>query len=333
MIYEEIFKNLIMVFMGIILMLTSSISEASPVVVNNVIGIYQLGDKDTIEQARKGALEDAKRMAVEQVGVMIESNTIVEMGTVVVDQIRSAACAKVKIIGNPVYEIIENGYKYRVTINAEVDPDVVNSEMNRIVEKNRNNVNKIERKIEKYDKKLQFTQEKEINNVSEPKNYFDSERQIINQKDPLAKLGAIAYNGKLYKVFNVSMDWNKAWIYCKTNGGNLLIIESEEEQNFIVNLMKKKGTKNSYWIGAGRDGDKIRWVNGTDMEYTHWGKDQPDNYLGRESVVMIYRNPNPMVKDSRPGDWNDARFDGECNNEPFFGIKNIGFICEWSYDQ
>ena len=27
--------------------------------------------------------------------------------------------------------------------------------------------------------------------------------------------------------------------------------------------------------------------------------------------------------------WNDLNHDGVCGDEPFFGLENFGFVCEW----
>ena len=60
----------------------------------------------------------------------------------------------------------------------------------------------------------------------------------------------------------------------------------------------------------------------------NWANGQPDNSLGLEDKLMLYRNSNPF-NPSAFGTWNDLRADCECKNEAFFGTRNFGFICEW----
>ena len=128
---------------------------------------------------------------------------------------------------------------------------------------------------------------------------------------------AVEFEGHHYALIDdVSVKWDDA---------------KKEEENFLRDYVVEKGTKNSYWLGGCVN--KIgmwSWVTGEKFKYTNWGAGQPDNYLGKEDVLMMYRNSNPMNESSSPqGAWNDIRRDGECNHEPFFGIKNIGLLCEW----
>ena len=145
---------------------------------------------------------------------------------------------------------------------------------------------------------------------------------------------AVEYNGHHYcLVDDVALKWDDAKKYCEERGGHLATITSEDEGNFLKDLVSKQGTKNSYWLGGYVN--KIgmwNWVTGEKFNYTNWGAGQPDNYLGKEDVLMMYRESNPMNPSSSPlGAWNDIRRDGECNHEPFFGKENLGLLCEWDY--
>ena len=145
---------------------------------------------------------------------------------------------------------------------------------------------------------------------------------------------AVEYNGHHYCLIDdVALKWDDAKKYCEERGGHLATITSEDEENFLKDLVSKQGTKNSYWLGGYVN--KIgmwNWVTGEKFNYTNWGAGQPDNYLGKEDVLMMYRESNPMNPSSSPlGAWNDIRRDGECNHEPFFGKENLGLLCEWDY--
>lgn len=138
-----------------------------------------------------------------------------------------------------------------------------------------------------------------------------------------------SYNGHRYQLFDMPMDWNEAEAYCESLGGHLATITSEEEQADLEELLAI-GTKNAYWLGASDlnyDGN-WQWITNEEFSYHNWANQQPDRYLKSENSLMIYREANPLNKDSGFGQWNDLSPDGTCEDDTFFGLDNFGFICE-----
>ncbi len=144
-----------------------------------------------------------------------------------------------------------------------------------------------------------------------------------------AKWAAAADNK--YKLIDTGLTWNEAESYCESMGGHLAIITTEEEQKIIENLLQG-GTKNSYWIGGYKSGNSWVWLNGEKFSYTNWAPGQPDNNTSSgkgENHLMIYRVANPNSKGSAFGLWNDLYHNGTCGTQPFFGLDDFGFICEF----
>ena len=140
---------------------------------------------------------------------------------------------------------------------------------------------------------------------------------------------AIKFRGHYYKIYNNETNWEEAADQCEEKGGHLATITSEEEQEFIEEILHHYGNKNCYWLGGYKDKQGTwRWVNNEPTHYANWAKDQPDNFTGREDTLMMYRHANPTSA-SRLGQWNDIHWNGTCNGEEFFGSDNFGFICEW----
>lgn len=139
----------------------------------------------------------------------------------------------------------------------------------------------------------------------------------------------IKYNGHEYKLFNDSMTWQQAKSYCESLGGHLMTITSRQEQEIAETLLRTRGVKNNYWLGGYRNGNAYIWITGEEFNYSHWALGEPNNAFGREYIVSMYKNRNPVTNSNNSGDWNDISDDGSCNNEPFFGSHNFGFICEW----
>lgn len=129
------------------------------------------------------------------------------------------------------------------------------------------------------------------------------------------------YNGHSYKVFNDGMTWDAAKRYCESQGGHLVTINSSQEQAVVMNLLRSKGNKNSYWLGGYKNGNSWSWVTGESFSYTNWGQWQPDG--DGNALMMYYSTGNGWPS----GTWNDLVPSGGTGS--FFGTNNFGFICEW----
>ncbi|KAL4624099.1 C-type lectin domain family 4 member E-like isoform X2 [Arapaima gigas] len=68
--------------------------------------------------------------------------------------------------------------------------------------------------------------------------------------------------GKCYYFSNDSLPWNKSAGNCITMGGHLVIINSEEEQLFLLQTMKNKMIDNEdkFWIGLSDAEHESRWI-------------------------------------------------------------------------
>lgn len=131
-----------------------------------------------------------------------------------------------------------------------------------------------------------------------------------------------------YQLFEDGMTWEEAKRYCESQGGHLVTINSEVEQN-EMNALIMSGKRNGYWIGGFLSQGRWQWITGEGFNYQNWATDQPDNYQEDETKLMLYRISNPNAASTASGTWNDLKEDGTCNGEEFFGVENLGFICEW----
>lgn len=140
---------------------------------------------------------------------------------------------------------------------------------------------------------------------------------------------SVEYNGHYYKLYDIGYVWDDAESFCESIGGYLMTITSQQEQTFAEKLLKG-GTKNSYWLGSREKNRVYSWVTGEEFTYSNWAYNQPDNHKKSdyEDCLMIYNGYNPYSR-NEIGEWNDLNNRAICGNEPFFGINNFGFICEW----
>ena len=137
--------------------------------------------------------------------------------------------------------------------------------------------------------------------------------------------GAVKWNGHWYAYFTDQISWMDAKEKCEEYGGHLIIIDSDEENEFARKLANEKGRGQSkIWLGASDHPKKDRvfiWVspNGKKLSdtFNKWsddaflhGKFQPNS-----SVEMTVIGPDP----NRVKKWDFVTAKG---------VKSP-FICEW----
>jgi hypothetical protein len=91
------------------------------------LGEYVMGDNDTYTEAKKLALQDAKRIILEKIGTYIESKTEVKNGVFSSDEIKqySAGLIKVEEIGEERSLLANKALLVKVNIRAALDPDAL----------------------------------------------------------------------------------------------------------------------------------------------------------------------------------------------------------------
>lgn len=90
------------------------------------IGEYRMGDNDTRTDAKRLALLDAKRLALEQAGTYIESITEVKNLDISKDEIRAYTAGIVELIEHTTRTILEGETTIvQVEVTAKIDTDVV----------------------------------------------------------------------------------------------------------------------------------------------------------------------------------------------------------------
>lgn len=126
------------------------------------------------------------------------------------------------------------------------------------------------------------------------------------------------------------LNFEEAKEACRNDGGQLVSIETEDEQRliekFIENLLASDG---DFWIGLRRLEEKqgnntacqdlYAWTDGSTSQFRNWYVDEPS--CGSEVCVVMYHQPSapPGIGGSYMFQWNDDR----CN------MKN-NFICKYA---
>ena len=97
-------------------------------------GEYVMGDSDTKLEARRIALEHAKRLAAEQIGTYLESETIVRDNRLEKDEIRSytSAILKTTVLSEGVNLLSDKTTVFTIKIKANVDTSVLEKKIKEI---------------------------------------------------------------------------------------------------------------------------------------------------------------------------------------------------------
>ncbi|XP_066572123.1 ladderlectin isoform X2 [Amia ocellicauda] len=92
--------------------------------------------------------------------------------------------------------------------------------------------------------------------------------------------GWTSFDERCFQYFSDQKDWSDAEGHCLSMGGNLASVHSEQEHNFLKQLVKTSDTKqNPAWIG-GNDCQQEgvwRWSDGTNWDFTKWNSGEPNN--------------------------------------------------------
>lgn len=143
--------------------------------------------------------------------------------------------------------------------------------------------------------------------------------------------------GPCYKVFYFSdasqrLNFEEARAACGRDGGQLVSIESDDEQKLIKKFIEKlPASDGDFWIGLRRHEEKqsnsiacqdlYTWVDGSLSTFRNWYKDEPS--CGSEFCVVMYHQPSAPTGTGGPYkfQWNDD----QCR------VKN-NYICKYSHE-
>lgn len=104
-----------------VVLLGMNVGEAAPQVIT-ASGVYIMGDNDSPNIAKAAARQEAMRAAVEQAGVYVESYSKTQNMQLTADDIKVISGAVLKVTHEKaVPELVNNVWKYTVTLTAEVD--------------------------------------------------------------------------------------------------------------------------------------------------------------------------------------------------------------------
>ena len=132
-------------------------------------------------------------------------------------------------------------------------------------------------------------------------------------------MGAVTFQNHSYYIFeNNCSTWEKASDYCKSRGGYLAIINSEEEDDFLFGYMLDSGRTEVYFgLSDNESEGNWKWVDNSRLTYQNWG-------INDEGEV----EPNDDAADENYAELDASMISGYWN-DCGFGRDTTAYICEW----
>jgi len=99
---------------------------------------------------------------------------------------------------------------------------------------------------------------------------------------------------------HLATDWTSARLHCNQYGYELLQLDDQEEDDWIVETATDFRTP-FVWIGLNDERNEGEWVwsTGQSASFTPWNKGEPNNWSGREDCGIMY------VSTPKKGRFND----------------------------
>ncbi|XP_033935303.1 galactose-specific lectin nattectin-like [Pseudochaenichthys georgianus] len=98
------------------------------------------------------------------------------------------------------------------------------------------------------------------------------------------------HGGKCYNFSIIKATWTRSGADCRRTGGDLVQIESSEEQKFLEQTLRCYMTEDEdkFWIGLTDSETEGAWLwtdgSALDRRLDFWSKGEPDNYKGNNTM-------------------------------------------------
>jgi serine/threonine protein kinase len=115
---------------------------------------------------------------------------------------------------------------------------------------------------------------------------------------PLSKYPVLSHKGHHYQVVEQRMNFSSALKHAESVGAHLATITSQEEQEWLENVMPvyvKEVSSRMVTIGAIREKGVWRWITGEPFEYTRWASGPKDQEPEKTLVLKMTLGTDPVL--------------------------------------
>ncbi|XP_049328042.1 CD209 antigen-like protein C [Astyanax mexicanus] len=147
---------------------------------------------------------------------------------------------------------------------------------------------------------LNMTNEWDELKMYQPQTEAEAEvfRGVIAYLAEAKQQGWKLFHTSLYHISTEEKTWSESREDCLGKGADLVIINSEEEQEFLVKTLDKERA----WIGLIRSDSEVawEWVDGSELTTNYWSRGEPNNHKDSEHCAEFRGIP---IKNN----WNDRQ--------------------------
>jgi hypothetical protein len=113
-----------------------------------------------------------------------------------------------------------------------------------------------------------------------------------NEKSEMKLTNYQSHGGHRYAITSDKCTWDEAKQFAEQQGGYLVIIESQEENDFVKETYRisLEADADILWIGLSDVAEEgtFRWVNGEIPAYTNWAPGEPNNDKDMQDYGHMY---------------------------------------------
>lgn len=177
-----------------------------------------------------------------------------------------------------------------------------------------------EAKIEKMELTAEAPSEKEMKQAAEIKISADGsiakdEKKEENKEE---KNNDAPDKPHRYEIISGLCTWTQAEAACRSAGGYLATITSEEEYARVLEAVYASDRK-VLWLGAKRGAaNNFEWINGEGFSYASWLSGEPNNENGNENYLVMFSVNGQWV-------WADVPEDVSM----YYTDSQVGYVCEY----
>lgn len=121
--------------------------------------------------------------------------------------------------------------------------------------------------------------------------------KVSHSDDNMSKPVETSYfKGHKYELYNESMTWESAKLFCEKKGGHLVTI-SDEKENEFVNGMRCRNLSTDYqqsiWLGGSDTANEgtWSWITGEAFTYNNWEPNEPNGGT-TQNYLQMYSSGN-----------------------------------------